>query len=98
MDEIVKADSAEMARLAHRVAGRAKYAFTGVDFNAAADAVAGTEFAEVLRTVNDALQRAGGGASSRLENISTLVRNSASAIDRQDSANTVRMSAAAEAL
>ncbi|MBB4856431.1 hypothetical protein HNP40_003850 [Mycobacteroides chelonae] len=87
MSDTMKANSAEMARLASRVAGRAQEAIPEVDFEAAANAVAGTEFAEVLRAVSAALKRAGGGASERIESISNFVQNSSGSLTGQDAVN-----------
>lgn len=96
MSDIMKANGAEMSRLASRVAGRAKDAFPDVDFEAAANAVAGTEFAEVLRAVSAALKRAGGGASERIEGISSFVQQSSGALTGQDATNRTRVSKAGE--
>ncbi|EUA73006.1 hypothetical protein I541_5215 [Mycobacteroides abscessus] len=74
MNDTMKANGAEMARLASRVAGRAKDAFPEVDFEAAANAVAGTEFAEVLRAVSAALKRAGAGRPRASRASRTLFR------------------------
>ncbi|MUM19679.1 hypothetical protein FZI91_21605 [Mycobacterium sp. CBMA271] len=96
MNDIMKANGAEMSRLASRVAGRAKDAFPDVDFEAAANAVAGTEFAEVLRAVSGALKRAGGGASERIEAISSYVQSSAGVLIGQDAVNAKRVAKAGE--
>ncbi|QCH22092.1 MULTISPECIES: hypothetical protein [Mycobacteriaceae] len=96
MSDIMKANGAEMSRLASRVAGRAKDAFPDVDFEAAANSVAGTEFAEVLRAVSAALKRAGGGASERIESISNFVQNSSGALTGQDAVNRRQVSRVAE--
>lgn len=84
MSEAVKANDAEMTRLANRVLNRAKEVFEGVDFEAGAHAVVGSEFEKALREVEHSLTRAGGGATSRLENLSTMVKASATAITGQD--------------
>ncbi|SHU01828.1 Uncharacterised protein [Mycobacteroides abscessus subsp. abscessus] len=96
MNDTMKANGAEMARLASRVAGRAKDAFPEVDFEAAANAVAGTEFAEVLRAVSAALKRAGGGASARIESISNFVQNSSGSLTTQDAINGRQVTRAGE--
>ncbi|MFV8308640.1 hypothetical protein [Mycobacteroides chelonae] len=96
MSDIMKANGAEMAQLASRVAGRAKDAFPDVDFEAAANAVAGTEFAEVLRAVSAALKRAGGGASERIEGISHFVQTSSGSLTGQDAANGRQVTRAGE--
>ncbi|CPZ22082.1 Hypothetical protein ERS075643_04480 [Mycobacteroides abscessus] len=77
-------------------AGRAKDAFPEVDFEAAANAVAGTEFAEVLRAVSAALKRAGGGASARIESISNFVQNSSGSLTTQDAINGRQVTRAGE--
>ncbi|MBA0047638.1 hypothetical protein [Mycobacterium sp. NPDC050853] len=96
MSDIMKANGAEMSRLATRVAGRAKDALPDVDFEAAANAVAGTEFAEVLRAVSAALKRAGGGASERIEVISNFVQRSSGSLTGQDAVNGKQVSRAGE--
>ncbi|MGH3955573.1 MAG: hypothetical protein ACRDTI_16230 [Mycobacterium sp.] len=96
MSDIMKANGAEMSRLATRVAGRAKDAVPDVDFEAAANSVAGTEFAAVLRAVSAALKRAGGGASERIESISNFVQTSSGALTGQDAVNRRQVSRVAE--
>lgn len=96
MNDTMKANGAEMARLASRVAGRAKDAFPEIDFEAAANSVAGTEFAEVLRAVSAALKRAGGGASARIESISNFVQNSSGSLTAQDAINGRQVTRAGE--